>query len=97
MKSWDEHLDLLIRARTPLIWIRSGEEERVEELLEQAALRLQPRRLASWDFIEGLKGVVNSEGLGARQPMTVLEKPLWPITKKTPHTCSLLWNLDTSQ
>ena len=73
MTSWDNHLDLLIRARTPLLWIRSSEEERVEVLLEQAAKRLQPRRLASWDFIGGLKGVLNEEGLGSRQPMAVLQ------------------------
>ncbi|WP_320667216.1 AAA family ATPase [Prochlorococcus sp. MIT 1307] len=73
MKSWDAHLDLLIRARTPLIWIRSNEEERLEELLTQAAARLKPRRLACWDFIEGLQGVVNEKGLGARQPMAVLQ------------------------
>ena len=73
MKSWDDHLDLLIRARTPLLWIRSSEEERVEVLLEQAAKRLQSRRLASWDFIGGLKGVLNEEGLGAQQPMAVLQ------------------------
>ena len=73
MKSWDKHLDLLIRARTPLIWIRSSEEERLEGLLSQAADRLKPRRLACWDFIEGLKGVINSKGLGARQPIAVLQ------------------------
>ena len=73
MKSWDDHLDLLIRARTPLLWIRSTEEERVEVLLDQAAQRLAPRRLATWDFIQGLKGIPNSEGLGSRQPMAVLE------------------------
>ncbi len=73
MKSWDEHLDLLIRARTPLIWIRSNEEERLEELLTQAAERLKPRRLACWDYIEGLQGIINSKGLGARQPMAVLQ------------------------
>ena len=73
MKNWDEQLDLLIRARTPLIWIRSNEEERLEALLEEAAERLKPRRLASWDYIEGLKGVINSKGLGARQPMAVLQ------------------------
>ena len=32
MSNWDEQLDLLIRARTPIIWIRSIEEERVENL-----------------------------------------------------------------
>ena len=70
---WDDHLDLLIRARTPLVWIRSNEEERVEVLLKQAAERLKPRRLACWDYIEGLPGVINSKGLGARQPMAVLQ------------------------
>ena len=73
MKSWDEQLDLLIRARTPLVWIRSNEEERLEELLQKATERLKPRRLATWDYIDGLKGVINSEGLGARQPMGVLQ------------------------
>ncbi len=73
MNNWSSHLDLLIRARTPLIWIRSGEEERVQVLLEETSRRLHPRRLATWDYIDGLKGILNSEGLGARQPMAVLQ------------------------
>ena len=83
MKSWDKHLDLLVRARTPLIWIRSGEEERVESLLEQACLRLKPRRLATWDYIDGLKGIASSQGLGAKQPMSVLQW-LQKIDKNNP-------------
>ena len=38
MKFWEDHLDLLIRSRTTLIWIRSGEEERVEVLLEDGQI-----------------------------------------------------------
>ena len=72
-EQWAQQLDLLIRAGTPLIWIRSHEEERVESLLRQAAERLPGRRLASWDFVSGLSGVLGSEGLGARQPMLVLQ------------------------
>jgi hypothetical protein len=72
-EQWAQQLDLLIRAGTPLIWIRSHEEERVESLLHQAAERLPGRRLASWDFVSGLSGVLGSEGLGARQPMLVLQ------------------------
>ena len=72
-EQWAQQLDLLIRAGTPLIWIRSHEEERVESLLSQAAERLQGRRLASWDFVSGLSGVLGSERLGARQPMLVLQ------------------------
>ncbi len=73
MCNWEEQLDLLIRARTPLIWIRSIEEERVEKLLENSAKRLQPRRLASWDYIDGLNNILNSNGIGSRQPMAVLQ------------------------
>lgn len=72
-QNWNDHLDLMIRARTPLLWIRSSEEERVEDLLKQACQRLSPRRLASWDFISGLQAIPGSLGLGARQPMTVLQ------------------------
>ena len=73
MDQWGKSLDLLIRSRTPIIWIRSSEEERVENLLEQSAKRMLPRRLAIWDYIKGLTGIVNSESVGARQPMAVLQ------------------------
>ncbi len=73
MEKWEGSLDLLIRSRTPIIWIRSSEEERVEELLERSAKRMSPRRLAIWDYIKGIKGIVNSQGVGARQPMAVLQ------------------------
>ena len=70
--AWSNQLDLLIRARTPLIWIRSSEEVRVETLLSQAAVRLQSQ-LTSWNFIDGLSGTLNSEGVGSRQPMAMLQ------------------------
>ncbi len=73
MSNWDEQLDLLIRARTPIIWIRSNEEERVETLLQNSTKRLSPRRLATWDYIDGISNVLNSNNLGSRQPMAVLE------------------------
>ena len=69
---WSEQLDLMVRARTSLIWIRSTEEARVETLLKQAASRLQ-HQLGTWNFIDGLQGILNSEGMGSRQPMAVLQ------------------------
>ena len=71
--TWIGQLDLLIRSGTPLIWIRSHEEERVEGLLRQTCQRLPDRTLASWDFVGGLSGVLGQEQLGARQPMAVLQ------------------------
>jgi hypothetical protein len=70
--SWADQLDLLIRSRTPILWIRSLEEERVERLLEQAAQRLGNRTLLRWDFIDGLSGAPNREGEAARNPMAAL-------------------------
>jgi AAA+ superfamily predicted ATPase len=70
--SWADQLDLLIRARTPILWIRSLEEERGETLLEQAAQRLGGRTLLRWDFIDGLSGAPNRSGEAARNPMAAL-------------------------
>ncbi|MFM7240312.1 MAG: AAA family ATPase [Cyanobium sp.] len=69
---WADQLDLLIRSRTPILWIRSLEEERVESLLEQAAQRLGNRPLLRWDFVDGLRGAPNREGEAARNPMAAL-------------------------
>ena len=70
--SWADQLDLLIRSRTPILWIRSLEEERVEALLEQAAMRLGNRTLLRWDFIDGLSGAPNRGGEAARNPLAAL-------------------------
>ena len=69
---WSDQLDLLIRARTPILWIRSLEEERVENLLAEAAQRLDNRTLLRWDFIDGLSGAPNRQGEAARNPMAAL-------------------------
>ena len=69
---WADQLDLLIRSRTPILRIRSLEEERVESLLEQAAQRLGNRPLLRWDFVDGLRGAPNREGEAARNPMAAL-------------------------
>nr|YP_002049352.1 AAA ATPase superfamily:AAA-protein [Paulinella chromatophora]ACB43142.1 AAA ATPase superfamily:AAA-protein [Paulinella chromatophora] len=70
---WKDRLDLLIRSRTPIVWIRTPEEERVERLLEQACHRLGGRLLLRWDFIEGLQGLSNKQGYATRNPIAALE------------------------
>ncbi|MFN5162510.1 MAG: AAA family ATPase [Cyanobacteriota bacterium] len=75
-----DQLDLLIRSRIPILWIRSLEEERVESLLEQTARRLGGRTLLRWDFVSGLRGAPTREGEAARNPMAALDAlaPLGP-------------------
>ncbi len=72
-EAWADQLDLLIRARAPILWIRSPEEERIETLLRQAARRLGQRTLLRWDFVQGLQGLPNRPGEAARNPMAALE------------------------
>jgi len=72
-QDWADHLDLLIRARTPILWIRSPEEERIASLLAEGARRLGERLLLRWDFITGLTGLPNREGEAARNPLAALE------------------------
>ena len=68
-----DQLDLLIRSRTPIIWIRSLEEARGDGLLEQAAARLGGRLVLRWDFIAGLRGTPGREGEASRNPMAALD------------------------
>lgn len=49
-----EQLDLMIRARYPLVYVISVEEEPVEEVLLQVALRSEPKRqVLFWDIVRG--------------------------------------------
>ncbi|MEB3254933.1 MAG: AAA family ATPase, partial [Synechococcaceae cyanobacterium] len=68
-----DQLDLLIRSRTAILWIRSLEEERVEALLERVASRLGGRLLLRWDFIGGLRGAVGRDGEASRNPLAALD------------------------
>ena len=72
-QAWADHLDLLIRARTPILWIRSQEEERIAALLSAAAKRLGNRALARWDFISGLTGWPGRDGEAARNSLAALD------------------------
>jgi len=72
-QAWADQLDLLIRARTPILWIRSGEEERTITLLEGAARRLGNRSLLVWDFITGLGGLPGRQGEASRNPLGALD------------------------
>ncbi|MEY2644181.1 MAG: hypothetical protein RLZZ611_830, partial [Cyanobacteriota bacterium] len=85
-QAWADHLDLLIRARTPILWIRSQEEERCVALLTAAARRLGNRRLARWDFISGLSCWPGRDGDAARNPLAALES----LTSLSPEQPAIL-------
>ena len=72
MQSWLQNLELLIRSRTPLIWIKSKEEERLYRVLESVCKRLNKKRLISWDCVNGIQGSLNEEKKFANNPKGIL-------------------------
>ena len=72
MQSWLQNLELLIKARTPLIWIRSKEEERLYRVLDSVTKRLNKKRIISWDCVNGIQGSLNEEKKFTNNPLGIL-------------------------
>ena len=72
MNSWCRNLELLIKSRTSLIWIRTKEEERLEKLVNFSCERLNIKRFVCWDCVSGIKGLINEEGKFSNNPLGVL-------------------------
>ena len=54
--SFNDEFELLIRARYPLIYIPTREEERVETAIAQSAKQQGNRNVYIWDFVDGYQG-----------------------------------------
>jgi len=72
MNSWCKYLELLIKSRTSLIWIRTKEEERLEKLVNISCEKLNIKRFVCWDCVCGIKGLINEEGKFSNNPLGVL-------------------------
>jgi hypothetical protein len=68
-----EEFKLLLRARYPLIYIPTYEEERVEAAIKEEAANLGNRPVYIWDFVDGYQGNSNDAGFGQRNPLQALE------------------------
>lgn len=71
--SFSAEFDLLLRARYPLIYIPTLEEERVEAAIAQCARQQGNRAVYTWDFVDGYQGNPNDAGFGKRNPLQALE------------------------
>ena len=72
MNAWSKNLELLIKSRTSLIWIRTKEEERLDKLVNSSCERLNIKRYVRWDCVSGIKGLINEEGKFSNNPLGVL-------------------------
>ncbi len=79
--SFSEEFELLLRARYPLIYIPTREEERVEGLMAHCAKQQGNRGVYIWDFVDGYQGNPNDVGFGRRNPLQALE-----LVEKLPAT-----------
>lgn len=71
--SFIDELGLLIRARYPVIYISTREEERAETGILACAQQQGNRGVYIWDFVDGYQGNLNDVGYGRRNPLQALE------------------------
>lgn len=71
--SFSDEFELLLRARYPLIYIPTSEEERVEAAIAASAKKQGNRAVYIWDFVDGYQGNPNDAGYGKRNPLQALE------------------------
>jgi len=68
-----EELNLTLRARYPIIYIPSPEEERVEMAVQAVAKDLG-RKVYIWDFVDGYQGEANGAKRNPLQALEFIEK-----------------------
>lgn len=66
---------LLLKARYPIIYIPTTEEERIEYLIRYCTKKYVARNYYAWDFVDGYKGNPNDIGFAARNPLEALDLP----------------------
>ena len=72
MKFTDE-LALFLKARYPIIYINTVEEDRVEYVIRKNVKTNLNRSIYSWDFVDGYTNNPNNEGFAKRNPLQALE------------------------
>ncbi len=55
--SFSNEFELLLRARYPLIYIPTREEERIESTIAHSAKQLGSRAVYIWDFVDGYQEI----------------------------------------
>lgn len=76
---------LLLKARYPIIYVSTYEEERLEYLIKYCTKKYISRTYYSWDFINGYQGNPNDKGFATKNPLEALEF----IEKLTPETAAV--------
>ena len=76
-------LTLFLKARYPIIYINTLEEDRVEYVIRKNIKTSLNRGIYSWDFVDGYSNNPNNEGFAKRNPLQALEL-IERLTAETP-------------
>nr|YP_011006634.1 hypothetical protein V2488_pgp042 [Halosiphon tomentosus]WAM63779.1 hypothetical protein [Halosiphon tomentosus] len=71
--TFQEELLILLKARYPIIYVITIEEDRLEYTIRNAIINKTYSNLYVWDFIEGYKTNPMKKGFGKRNPLEALE------------------------
>jgi|TARA_B110000238_G_scaffold188923_1_gene220448 SpoVK/Ycf46/Vps4 family AAA+-type ATPase len=80
---FNDELTLLLKARYPVIFINTIEEDRVEYVIRKHIKTNLNRSIYSWDFVDGYTNNPNNEGFAKRNPLQALEL-VERLTAETP-------------
>lgn len=71
--SFSKELNILLKARYPIIYITSYEEERVEYSLRTNLTTIQPKIIYNWNFIDGYTANPNIANKAIKNPLQALD------------------------
>ena len=70
---FNDELALFLKARYPIIYINTVEEDRVEYVIRKNVKTNLNRSIYTWDFVDGYTNNPNNEGFAKRNPLQALE------------------------
>ena len=70
---FNDELALFLKARYPIIYINTIEEDRIEYIIRKNIKTNLNRSIYSWDFVDGYTNNPNNEGFAKRNPLQALE------------------------
>jgi len=68
-----DEFNLLLKARYPIIYISSFEEDRIEYTIRKSVKQMGNKAIYTWDFVEGYVNNPNNKGFAAKNPLQALE------------------------
>ena len=71
--NFTEELVLFLKARYPILYINTIEEDRAEYVIRKKIKTNLKRSIYSWDFVDGYTNNPNNEGFAKRNPLQALE------------------------